>query len=233
MPVLVYFLYVLFAPATAFTDGTCLPEYAVHVSRAQELCGLHFGPTQNQLFHGNDGPYSANRSPGQEILGRCAMSPSTASSGPTMGNPELVKKLSDQEHSWNVSGDSNHTGNGNHCSALDSTHSSETPVSATLPDTTLEDVTDSTLEQKNEVQNSVILSAVKELANSMHGMISGIPEKVRSVIDVRNWKDTICNYVDNKTREFAEKVRSVINEEFYKLLDSMWEMIKALPDSGK
>lgn len=205
----------------------------MHVSRAQELCGLHFGPTQNQLFHGNDGPYSANRSPGQEILGRCAMSPSTASSGPTMGNPELVKKLSDQEHSWNVSGDSNHTGNGNHCSALDSTHSSETPVSATLPATTLEDVTDSTLEQKDEVQNSDILSAVKELANSMHGMISGIPEKVRSVIDVRNWKDTIYNYVDNKTREFAEKVRSVINEEFYKLLDSMWEMIKALPDSGK
>ena len=127
MPVLVYFLYVLFAPATAFTDGTCLPEYAVHVSRAQELCGLHFGSTQNQLFHGNDGPYSANRSPGQEILGRCAMSPSTA---------------------------------------------------------------------------------------SMHGMISGIPKKVRSVIDVRNWKDIIYNYVDNKTKEFAEKVRSVINEEF-------------------
>ena len=53
------------------------------------------------------------------------------------------------------------------------------------------------------------------------------------MIDVRNWKDTIYNYVDNKTREFAEKVRSVINEEFYKLQDSTWKMIKALPDSGK
>lgn len=78
-----------------------------------------------------------------------------------------------------------------------------------------------------------ILTAVKELTNSMHNIISDIPKKVSSMLDVQNWKDTIYNYVDNKTREFAEKVRSVINEEFYKLLDSMWEMINALSDSGK
>ena len=87
--------------------------------------------------------------------------------------------------------------------------------------------------EKDEVQNGDILSAVKELTNSMHDIISDIPKKVRSVLDVQNWKDTIYNYVDNKTREFAEKVRSVIYEEFYKLLDSMWEMINALSDSGK
>ena len=136
----------------------------------------------------------------------------------------------------NHGNDNNHFGssdNGDHSYAKDHTHSNDSPSSATLSDHTLEDVTDSQLGEKDEVQNRDILSAVKELTNSMHDIISDIPKKVRSVLDVQNWKDTIYNYVDNKTREFAEKVRSVIYEEFYKLLDSMWEMINALSDSGK
>ena len=143
----VYCLYVLLAPAAAFTDDVyplripSTTEWAVNNTQGPR--DLHGMSTHN---HGNDSYYSANSHGVQEILGRYDMSFSTVSSDPAMENPELAKKLSDQVRSRNVGGDNNHFGssdNGDHSYAKDHTHSNDSPSSATLSDHTLEDVTDS------------------------------------------------------------------------------------------
>lgn len=138
----VYCLYVLLAPAAAFTDDVYplrIPSTAVNNTQGPR--DLHGMSTHN---HGNDSHYSANSHGVQGILGRYDMSFSAVSSDPAMENPELENKLSDQVHSRNVVGDNNHfgsSGNGDHRYAKNHTHSNDSPSSATLSDHTLEDVT--------------------------------------------------------------------------------------------